>query len=181
MGGLCRATPPFIQKYRLKRESPPLPAPLSSLWANQKLILLEDWESMKMVDGSTVRHGRVDCSYPERVRGAKREACRGGRGGKECGVMGNQGGMGNNAREKGGKGWCRDDGVNFPLVCSNKGEKRRKSTAGRKLSIIFLFIVKLSFIGRWSYATRNRSHSETHCCLKVLRFIMAYLGGWYEW
>lgn len=42
MGGLCRATPPFIPTYRLKRESPPLPAPLSSLWANQKLILLED-------------------------------------------------------------------------------------------------------------------------------------------
>lgn len=63
--------PHHSYKYRLKRESPPLPAPLSSLWANQKLILLEDWESMKMVDGSTVRHGRVDCSYPERVMGCK--------------------------------------------------------------------------------------------------------------
>lgn len=26
---------------------------------------------MKMVDGSTVRHGRVDCSYPERASGCR--------------------------------------------------------------------------------------------------------------
>ena len=27
---------------------------------------------MKMVDGSTVRHGRVDCSYPEKSKRAQR-------------------------------------------------------------------------------------------------------------
>lgn len=47
---------------------------------------------MKMVDGSTVRHGRVDCSYPESA--SESAECRGAVGGK------NRRGDGN---EEGGK------------------------------------------------------------------------------
>lgn len=40
---------------------------------------------MKMVDGSTVRHGRVDCSYPESASKCRRQSERhaGARGGKK--------------------------------------------------------------------------------------------------
>lgn len=44
-----------------------------------------------------------------------------------------------------------EDGVNFPLGCGEKGEKRRKSTAGRNLSELsfsFPVMAKLSFTGR---------------------------------
>lgn len=85
---------------------------------------------MKMVDGSTVRHGRADCSYPERA-----SRC-GGHSDRHTGAVGAGGKesrrdtvMKRREKEKG----MMEEGVNYPLGCSEKVEKSKKSTAGRNL------------------------------------------------
>lgn len=69
-----------------------------------------------------------------------------------------------------------EGGVKFPLACSNKGEKRRKSTAGRNLSIIFLFIVKLSQEGEATPQGTEIILKHT-VAQRHLRFMMAFLVG----
>lgn len=153
---------------------------LSSLWANQKLILLEDWESMKMVDGSTVRHRRVDCSYQERVIECRVWGMQGWQGLKRVRKKQKWAGRRGDVREKGGKGWWRTMWI-FHSRAAIK--EKREERAGRNLSIIFLFVVKLSFRGRWSYATRIRSDSDTHCCSKGIEVhngLPGWLRDWYQ-
>ena len=71
------------------------------------------------------------------------------------------------------------DGVNFdyggPLWCSKKGEKRRKSTAGRNLSFIFPFMVKLASREGEAKLQGMRSHSKIRRCSKLLEILMVFL------
>lgn len=133
---------------------------LVSLWANQKLILLEDWESMKMVDGSTVRHGRVDCGHHERAGQCSVSQPHGEEGKEritkrwEEGMAGNRK-MQNRVKEKWKEqqGMCRY-GWWGSIKWSEKGRKKKKSTAGRNQSDLSLDFFPLPFHGKACFKRR---------------------------
>lgn len=65
-----------------------------------------------------------------------------------------------------------------PLRCSEKGERRRKSTAGRNLSdlsFIFPFTVNLPSREGEAKPQGTGSHSKTRCHSKLLGILMVLL------
>lgn len=131
---------------------------------------------MKMVDGSTVRHGRVDCSYPERVRCTQ---CRGQRRGEE-----NDRNEGTGGKElKGGESRERNVGgfVNFPLGCSETGERRRKHSRKKSVRPFTHFSIHTvsGFTGGEAEPEGTESHPKTCCGTMLVGIPLVFLDDRY--
>lgn len=146
MGGLCRTTPPFIQTYRLKRvtsssRSSLLPLGQSETHSAGGLRKHEDGGRLhSKARASGLRLPRKS----DRVQSVRHAGAAGVKKSEEETEMKGEeeeGGCKGKGRER-----MMEDDVNFPLACSNKGEKRRKHS--RKKSVNHFSIYSEAFFQR---------------------------------